>query len=50
MYVWRCFMRANPNASPGDGREGGFDIKTSFNPELVVAKVMMAARDPGLDE
>jgi hypothetical protein len=33
-----------------DGKTGGFDIKSDFTPELVVGKVLMAARDPALDE
>ena len=34
----------------GDGSKFGFDIKTQFDPDTVVAKVMMGARDPALDE
>lgn len=32
-----------------DGRAGAFDIQPRFTADLVVGKVLMAARDPALD-
>ena len=36
--------------STEDGKSGSFEIQAKFTPELVVGKVLMAARDPALDE
>ena len=34
----------------GDGQTKAFEIKAKDTPELVVGKVLMAARDPALDD
>ncbi len=44
-----CPPRRARTTLAGNGRRSGFAIDKSYSPELVVAKIMFAARDPALD-